>query len=402
MRVALIHDWLNGMRGAEKVLEALCELFPQAVIYTLFYEPDKISDRIRRHEVHASILNRVPGVRRGYRNMLLFFPAAIERFDLSAYDLVISSSHCVAKGARPATGALHICFCHSPMRYVWDRFDDYFKIEETGQLKRHLARVASINLRRWDVQSSSRVDIFIANSEFVKRRIGKFYGRPSRVIYPFADLDLYRPSPNGEPSLKSGYFLTVSALVPYKRIIDIVEAFRVLDERVIIVGDGPEKRRLVAAAPPNVEFTGWISDDYLRNLFRDCKAFLFPGVEDFGIVPIEAQACGRPVIALAEGGALETVDGPILGIDDLSRTDATGLLYRKPGPTHLAEAVRHFGQMRFDSSIIRANAMRFSRQAFMKSMKDFIDECYSRFRAAGKDGLEERMTSGRTNLCGAR
>jgi glycosyltransferase involved in cell wall biosynthesis len=392
------------MRGAEKVLEAICELFPRAVIFTLFYEPDKISRKISRHEVHASILNRIPGMRRGYRNLLPLFPVAIERFDLSKFDLVISSSHCVAKGAKPAPEALHICFCHSPMRYVWDRFDDYFNDAETGQLKRHLARAVCVNLRRWDVWSSSRVDIFVSNSEFVRRRVKKFYGRPSAVIYPFADTDFYKPAlasditPRMESYSGGDYFLAVSALVPYKRIQDIVEAFRDLKERVVIVGDGPEKKKLVEMAPPNVEFTGWVSDDSLRGLYRNCRAIIFPGVEDFGIVPVEAQACGRPVIALAEGGALETVIGPILGIDSLDDDSATGLLYRKPGPKHLAEAVARFSRMSFETDSIRGNALNFSRPVFLKNMLDFVSESYSRFKASGKMGLEAQMTSQRPQV----
>ena len=397
MRVALIHDWLNGMRGGEKVLEALCELFPKAVIFTLFYEPDKVSKRISRHEVRASILNRIPGLRRGYRKMLLLYPKAMESFKLDDFDLCISVSHSAAKGIRPGPNSLHICICLTPMRYIWDRFDDYFSDSDTGQLKRHLARIICMNLRRWDVQSSSRVDLFVSISEFVKRRVGKFYNRPSRVIYPFADTDFYKPAPSTDvmPRIEAyhggDYFLAVSALVPYKRIRDIVEAFRGLDEHVVIVGDGPEKKKLVEMAPPNVEFTGWVSDDSLLGLYRNCKAFIFPGVEDFGIVPVEAQACGRPVVALAEGGALETVIGPILGIDSLDRADATGLLYRKPGPSHLAEAIKHFGQMRFDAGNIRRNSLRFTRQVFLSTMLDFVSESYSRFKAGGKVGLEERM-----------
>jgi glycosyltransferase involved in cell wall biosynthesis len=387
------------MRGGEKVLEALCELFPKAVIFTLFYEPSKVSKRITRHEVRASILNKLPGSRRSYRKMLLLYPKAMESFKLDDFDLCISISHSAAKGIRPGPNSLHICICLTPMRYIWDRFDDYFNDVDTGQLKRHLARTICMHLRRWDVQSSSRVDLFVAISEFVRRRVKKFYNRPSHVIYPFAETDFYKPALPTDATARiesyrgGDYFLAVSALVPYKRIQDIVEAFRGLNERVVIVGDGPDKKRLIEMAPPNVEFTGWVSDDNLLGLYRNCKAFIFPGVEDFGIVPVEAQACGRPVVALAEGGALETVDGPILGIDDLERKDATGLLYRKPGAVYLIEAIRHFDQMHFDPAIIRQNALRFSRKVFLTTMLDFVSESYSRFRAGGKIGLEELMTA---------
>jgi glycosyltransferase involved in cell wall biosynthesis len=274
------------------------------------------------------------------------------------------------------------------MRYIWDRFDDYFGAETTGWLKRRLALAVSPRLRRWDVRSSDRVDVFVCNSEFVRGRVKNYYSRPAAVVHPFADTDFYTPGPAA--SGRGDYFLAVSAMVPYKRIGDIVEAFRGLPERVVIVGDGPEKKKLIAAAPPNVEFPGWVSGDRLREYYRNCKALIFPGVEDFGIVPVEAQACGRPVIALAEGGALETVDGPILGVDPLNRVDATGLFYPKPGSQQIAEAVAGFGKMKFDSDIIRAHAVRFSRDAFVNSMRNLIEESYEYFRAHGWAGLEER------------
>jgi glycosyltransferase involved in cell wall biosynthesis len=391
MRVALIHDWLNGMRGAEKVLEAFCEIFPDAVIFTLFYEKDKVSKTISGHEVRTSILNKIPGFRQSYRNMLPFFPGAVERFDLADFDLVISSSHCVAKGAKPSPDALHICFCHSPMRYVWDRFDDYFSDVESRQIKRYMARAICMNLRRWDVQSSSRVDLFISNSEFVKRRIKKFYDRPSTVIYPFADIDFYTPENTASQSARN-YFLAVSALVPYKRIQDIVEAFGNLDDRLIIVGDGPEKQKLMKMAPSNVEFTGWLSSERLLDYYRNCRALIFPGVEDFGIVPIEAQACGKPVIALAEGGALETVNGPIIGIDNGHSPDSTGLFFKKPGAEYIVDAVKRFKTMRFDGDVIRSNALRFSRESFIDEIREFVEESYSLFNSDGRSGIEERMT----------
>jgi glycosyltransferase involved in cell wall biosynthesis len=396
MRVALIHDWLNGMRGGEKVLEALCEIFPEAVIFTLFYQPEKVSKNISSHEVRASFLDKIPGMKKSYRNLLPLYPKAMESLKFDEFDLCISISHSVAKGIHPGPNSLHICICLTPMRYIWDRFDDYFSDTDSGQLKRYLARMLCMNLRRWDVQSSSRVDLFIAISEFVKRRIRKFYNRPSRVIYPFADTEYFTPSSaleqSGKSSGNSGYFLAVSALVPYKRIQDIVEAFRGLNDRIIIVGDGPEKKRLLEIAPPNVEFTGWISDERLLDLYRNCSALIFPGVEDFGIVPVEAQSCGKPVIALAEGGTLETVDGPIMGINNFNKKNATGLFYKKPGKDHIIEAIRQFKMLEFDSEVIRQNALRFSRNTFIANIHNYIDECYSLYKVNGKIGLEERMS----------
>jgi glycosyltransferase involved in cell wall biosynthesis len=382
------------MRGGEKVLEALCELFPEAVIFTLFYEPDRVSSKISRHDVRASYLNRIPGLRKAYRNMLLLYPRAVESFKLDEFDLCISVSHSVAKGIRPGRNSLHICICLTPMRYIWDRFDDYFSEEKDGQLKRHIARSLCMSLRRWDVQSSDRVDLFIAISEFVKRRIKKFYNRSSTVIYPFADTDFYGPDGNSRVDQKmKEYYLAVSALVPYKRIRDIVEAFCKLDDRVIIVGDGPEKSGLMEIAPPNVEFTGWISDRRLLELYRGCKALLFPGVEDFGIVPVEAQACGKPVIALAEGGSLETIVGPIVGVSRTVDCTPTGLFFRKPGAEQIINAIRQFENMSFDPSVVRNSAVRFSRARFLEAMSQFVIKSYTRFREHGKDGLEMEMTS---------
>ncbi len=396
MKVALIHDWLNGMRGGEKVLEALCELFPDAVIFTLFYQPDKVSSNISRHQVRASYLDKIPGMKKSYRNLLPLYPKAMEALKLDEFDLCISVSHSVAKGIRPGPNSLHICVCLTPMRYIWDRFDDYFTDGENGQIRRNIARLMCKNLQHWDVESSSRVDLFVSISDFVKRRIRKFYNRPSVVIYPFADTGFFTPATNGTSKARveeKKYFLAVSALVPYKRIHDISEAFRGLDERITIVGDGPEKKRLIKQAPPNVEFVGWISNDKLLELYRNCEALIFPGVEDFGIVPIEAQACGKPVIALSEGGALETVIGPIIGVDRPKASYNTGLFFRRPGPAYIAEAVKHFKSMEFNSTAIRENALRFTRQAFLENLSDYINESYSRFKSGGRNGLEEQMLS---------
>lgn len=398
MRVALIHDWLNGMRGGEKVLEALCDLFPDAVIFTLFYEAKKVSKKISRHEVRASYLDKIPGMKKSYRNLLLLYPSAMQSLKLDGFDLCISVSHSVAKGIYPGPNSLHICICLTPMRYIWDRFDDYFGKEDSGQIKRHVARMLCMNLRRWDAQASSRVDLFVAISEFVKRRIWKFYHRPSRVIYPYADTDFYTLDKDRANQLnvfaprETGYFLAVSALVPYKRIQDIVEAFNNRNERVVIVGDGPEKKRLMGMATPNIKFTGWVSDEQLLGLYHNSKALIFPGVEDFGIVPVEAQACGIPVIALAEGGALETVTGPILGLDTIEDKRATGLFFRKQGPEHIIEAIGAFDRMHFDSNIIRKNALRFARPVFQENMLELVKETYLQFKNGGKLEIEKRMT----------
>jgi glycosyltransferase involved in cell wall biosynthesis len=395
MKVALIHDWLNGMRGGEKVLEALCELFPDATIHTLFYRPDKVSTKISSHEVKASILDKIPGMRSSYRNLLPFYPKAMEALKLKDYDLCISVSHSVAKGIKPNPGCLHICVCLTPMRYIWDRFDDYFGGQNAGPVKRYIAKILCGRLRKWDVASSARVDLFIAISKFVQHRISKFYGRQSQVIYPFADTDFFTPSKKMSATGTAGscgnYFLVVSALVPYKRIRDIVGAFSLLPEKVIIVGDGPDKQKLMHGAPSNVEFTGWVSDDRLLELYRDSKALLFPGVEDFGIVPVEAQACGKPVIALAEGGVLETVVGPVIGVDELDASNATGIFFRKSTPEDIADAVRKFNSLKFNPEIIRANALKFTRANFINAISAFINVSYSKFEKSGHDGIDSEL-----------
>jgi len=399
MKVALVHDWLNGMRGGEKVLEAFCELFPDAVIHTLFYEPEKVSKRISSLEVRTSYLNKIPGVHKFYRTLLPFFPKAVEHFDLSGFDLVISSSHSVAKGCRPPPHSLHICYCYSPMRYIWDRFDDYFRREDIGMVKYSLAKSLASRLRRWDIESSERVDLFVADSAFVQSRISRFYGRPSVVIHPFADTDFFRPESRPDSldatSFGQQYYLAVSALVPYKRIGDIVDAFRGMEAQVVIVGDGPERKKLSETAPPNVRFSGWVSDERLREIYQRCKALIFPGVEDFGIVPVEAQACGKPVIALAEGGALETIIGPVIESAADFGTRATGLFYKVPGKDGILKAVRQLDNMKFDPEYIRSNALKFSRSRFLESARVFITESYNRFKANGRAGLEEEMTGAR-------
>jgi glycosyltransferase involved in cell wall biosynthesis len=381
------------MRGGEKVLEALCELFPTAVIFTLLYQPEKVSKRISRHEVRTSFLEKIPGFEKNYRIFLPLFPKAIESFNFDDFDLCISVSHSVAKGIRVGPDSLHICLCLTPMRYIWDRFDDYFT--ETGGLKRYVAQKLFPGLRRWDTESSSRVDLFVSISEFVRWRVQKFYNRPSKVIYPFADTDYYKPEIGAENIARFGesggdYYLVVSALVPYKRVGDVVTAFDGFGRRLVIAGDGPEKEKLVKTAPPNVEFTGWISDQNLLSLYRNCRALIFPGVEDFGIVPVEVQACGRPVLALAEGGALETVVGPIIG-ESVDTPDATGLFFRSVGPDQIRAAIKKFETMAFDPETVRQNALRFAKPVFMKAMLDFVTESYSRFKAGGKAGLETRM-----------
>jgi glycosyltransferase involved in cell wall biosynthesis len=387
LRVALVHDWLNGMRGGEKVLEAFATIFPESKIYTLFCDPEKISTDLKKHSITTSFIQHIPKRKKYYQHFLPLFPKAIERFKFDNTDLVISSSHCVAKGAVVGDDILHICYCHSPMRYIWDRFDDYFSKDRLSFLRYKFIQTVAGYIRKWDMKTSARVDLFIANSNFVKWRINKYYGRPARVIYPPVDTDYFTPG----QTRNNDYFLTVSAIVPYKKINLVVEAFRGLKEKLVVVGDGPELFKLVNMSPENVTFTGWIDRENLREYYRNCKALIFPGVEDFGIAPVEVQACGKPVIAFCEGGVRDTVYGPV--IDDLDSFDGTitGLFFKHQTVEAIKESIEAFSKITFDGDDIRNNALRFSNKNFYSQIKDFLTEAVSIFRQQGKINLEARL-----------
>lgn len=353
MRVALVHDWLNGMRGGEKILEVLCELFPDAVLHTLLLDRTRLSPTIAGMEIRTSLLQRLPLHRTHYRYYLPLFPRLIEGFDLRGFDLVISTSHCVAKGARPPRGARSLCYCLTPMRYVWYFGEEYFG---SWGWKRALLKPAFAYLKRWDVSSAERVDRWLAISETVAARVRKVYHKAAGVLYPPVDARFYTPA--GDAGC---YYLAVSALVPYKRLDVAVRAFNELCLPLKIVGEGPERARLEALSGPGIEFLGWRPDEEVRDLYRGCRGFVFPGEEDFGITPLEAQACGRPVIAFGRGGALETV-----------RDGETGIFFPAQEPAELAEAVRRAERMRFDPAAARANAERFDRPRFKEGLKRWI------------------------------
>ena len=364
MTVALVHDWLTGMRGGERCLESLCRLFPGAPLYTLLHVPGAVSREIERHPITCSFLQRIPGIARRYRSLLPLFPSAVERLDVTPYDLVLSSSHCVAKGVRPRPDALHICYCHTPMRYAWDMPDAYLR----SPLTRAAAAPLLLYLRRWDRRASGRVHHFIANSRHVRERIRRCYDREADVVYPPVDVDRFRISNRTED-----YFLIVSALVPYKRIDLAVDAFNRLGLPLRIVGDGPERGHLERRARPNISFLGWQPDDCLPDLYARAVAFILPGVEDFGIAPVEAQAAGRPVIALRAGGALETVlDGQ------------TGDFFWPQTPEALVKTVRCFDPSGFSPEDLRAHARRFDRSFFERRMRKIIAEAWEAHRPEPK------------------
>lgn len=354
--IALAHDWITGMRGGEKVLEVFCELFPAAPIHTLIAFPEKASETIRMHEIRTSFLQRMPFIESRYRSYLPLYPFAIERFDMSGFDLILSSSHAVAKGIRPRPGALHISYVHTPMRYVWDMFDQYFSTAQVGKLKRPLISMIASRLRRWDVRTCNRVHAFIANSEHVRKRIQRHYDRDAVVIYPPVDISRFTVSESSKD-----FYLIVSALVPYKKVELAVEAFNRLNLPLRIIGEGPERRKLESLAGASITFEGWREDGEIARAYTECKALLFPGEEDFGIVPVEAMSCGKPVIAFGRGGATETV------IPNLS-----GLHFEEQTVESLTNAVLAFQQQRFDPLQIRKHAERFDKQGFRERIREFV------------------------------
>ena len=375
MKIALVHDWLTGMRGGEKVLEGLCELYPKADIYTLIHIPKSVSSIIESHRIYTSFLQRFPDIERRYRWYLPLMPFAIERFDLSKYDLIISSSHCVAKGVRKSKNSLHICFCHTPMRYIWDMYDEYFGKGRSNILVRLAMQVVRPYLRKWDIKSSNRVDFFIANSRHVKRRIKRYYGRDSVVINPPVDVGSFK---NGK--LSEDFYLIVSAFAPYKRIDIAVSAFNELGLSLKIIGKGQDEKRLKKMARSNIEFLGWQDDEALRDYYARCKAFIFPGEEDFGITPLEAQACGKPVIAYRGGGALETViDETLVPPRDRDKRLKTGKFFYPQDKDALVKAVKEFNPSDYDPDIIRKHALKFDKSVFKKKIKEFVDKSFKEF-----------------------
>jgi glycosyltransferase involved in cell wall biosynthesis len=355
--VVLVHDWLTGMRGGEKVLESLCRLFPSADLLTLVHVPGSVSPLIERRRVRRSIIQHFPRPARYYRHYLPCFPSAIEGFDLDDVDLVISTSHCAAKSVVPTGRALHVSYCHSPMRYAWDQFDAYFGPERVGRLRSALARPVLAWLARWDRATASRVHQFVANSTFVAGRIERYYNRRACVLHPPVDTDWF--TPGLEPP--DPYFLVVSALVPYKRIDVAIEAARLLDAPLKIVGTGPDRSRLQKIAGPRVEFLGALDAEALRDAYRRARALVLPAEEDFGIAPVESMACGRPVVALNRGGAVETV---VPG--------TTGRLVDDQTPDAFAEALRDIGPDTFTPEVLVTHAARFGVARFERDFAAIV------------------------------
>ena len=365
-RVAIVHEWFTAMRGGEKCVEALCELFPHAELFALLHIGGSVSPTIERMPIHTSFIQNLPFARRRYRHYLPLFPTAIQQFDLSGFDLVITSNHCVAKGVRVPPDALHICYCHTPMRYIWGLYDEYFGKDRAGLLTRAGMRLFVTHLRRWDVQTAANPQHFVANSEHIRERIKTIYHRDADVIYPPVNTSHFQLSRGG-----GRYFLVVSAFVPYKRVDLAIDAFNLLGDRLVIVGDGPETARLRASARGNIEFVGWQSDEQLKEYYAGCIALIFPGEEDFGIVPLEAMATGKPVVAYARGGALETVIQ--------SAAVRTGVLFKHQTRDSLVAAVKEVKETRFDPEALRSFALRFDREIFKLKMKEYLDRNWGEF-----------------------
>jgi glycosyltransferase involved in cell wall biosynthesis len=366
MKVALVHDWLTGMRGGEKCLEILCELFPEATLYTLLHKKGSVSETISRMKIETSFVQNLPLATDHYRKYLPLFPTAIEQFDLTGYDLVISSSHCVAKGVITSPETCHICYCHTPMRYAWEMYYTYFSKNSLNPVVRWTVPFFMNYLRTWDEKSSDRVDHFVANSQNVRRRIQKHYRRDAEVIYPPADTGYF-----GLGRDQGDYFLVVSALVPYKRIDLAVLALNELDLPLVIVGEGAERKKLMKMAKGNIKFVDWQSGPELIEYYQRCRALIFPGEEDFGIVPVEAQACGKPVIAFGKGGATESVKGAFPDQDITS--SHTGVFFYPQTAEALIQAVRRFESARFDPKQIREHALRFDKEVFRERLREFIE-----------------------------
>ena len=371
------------MRGGERCLEAFCEIFPEAPIYTLVHIPGSTSQKIEQHKIIPSFLNSIPLVKKNYPYFLPLFPWAIRSFNLHGFDLILSSSHCVAKGISVPNGTFHISYVHTPMRYVWDRYEDYVTQENRFQLKNLAFYFIRKRLQRWDVKSNAHVHCFIANSHYVAQRIKQHYARTATVIYPPVDWNSYRLSSHKE---EEGFYLIVSAFVPYKRVDLAIKASNSMKFPLKIIGKGKDETRLKKIAGSTVEFLGWQPDHRVRQIYRQCRAVIFPGEEDFGIVPLEAMACGKPVIAYGKGGVLETVVpyNPLHPIE--SNKSPTGVFFFQQTPESLCAAIKVFEKKEneFSPHAIREQAKPFDRLYFIKNLRSAIKKNYDLFTSPPK------------------
>jgi glycosyltransferase involved in cell wall biosynthesis len=366
-RLVLVHDWLTGMRGGEKCLEPMCRQFPDAKLYTLLHLRGRVTSTIERLNPQTSFLQYLPGAGRYYRWLLPLMPLAA-RWRLPPCDLVLSFSHCVAKSAQPPAGVPHVCYCFTPMRYAWHMRDSYFGGSRMGRVRRRAIDAVLASMRDWDRKTASHVTHFIAISRTIQQRIRECWGRDSIVIYPPVDTDYFTLS----TVARENFYLCVSALAPYKRLDLAIEACNRLNKRLIVIGSGQDRKRLQAMAGPTVSLLGWQSDEVIRDHYRRCRALLFPGEEDFGIVPVEAQACGAPVIAFGRGGAAETVADSDDGL-------ATGVLFDDQTIECLVNAIESFerGGEEFDPVQLRQKSLAFRTQRYEEELIGYLNQVRS-------------------------
>jgi glycosyltransferase involved in cell wall biosynthesis len=388
MRVALVHDWLTGMRGGEKVLERIAAMFPDAPIHTLVWNRGSVSPALESHPIRTSFLQHVPGIARRYRWALPGFPAAIERFRLAGFDVVVSSSHAVARAVRTPPGAFHLSYIHTPMRYVWDQELQYFPPGRFPWPLSWYVRSTCARLRRWDVRTSGRPHALVANSAFVAERIARHWGRDAVVVHPPVEVERFAAASGGDAGPRDRYLLA-GALAPYKRGDLAIAACRRLERGLLVVGSGPERERLRREAHAGVGFRGWVGEDEMAGTLASARALLFPGEEDFGILPVEAMAAGCPVIAFGRGGALETVGR---GADPaaLARVAAGGeaavpggVLFGEQSVEGLTRAIRLFETRRFDPAVLGAQAAPFAAARFDREFRAAFEDAYARWRSRG-------------------
>jgi glycosyltransferase involved in cell wall biosynthesis len=379
MNLAIVHEWLTNMAGSERVVQCLHEVFPDAPIYTSIYAPDAMPEAFREMDLRTTFLQRWPGAQRHYKLYLPLMPAAFESLDLSEYDVVLSNSHACAKGVLTRSDTCHLCYCYTPIRYAWEFYHDYLRSDELGWLARQLVPPMMRRLRLWDFQAAQRPDYYCAISHHVRQRIRKHYRREADVIYPPVDVAAFAevskvPKVTDHASrithhASRDFFLVVSRLVQYKRVDLAVRACTELRRPLVVVGVGPEEGRLRAMAGETVQFLGWQTDEQVRALYAAARALLFPGEEDFGLTPVEAQAAGTPVVAFARGGALETVlDG------------VTGVFFHEPAVASLSDAIRRLDTLPFDPATLQTQARRFDVSVFQTAMRQWIEEKWQEYR----------------------
>lgn len=366
MRIALVHDYLVQYGGAERVLEVFSEIFPEAPIYTLVYDKNIFQNRFGRKKIYTSFLQSLPFSKSHHRAFPVLMPMAVESFDFSSFDIVLSDSSGYAKGIISDSGTLHICYCHTPMRYAWDDYYSYTENFSAAKLIRKVIPLAMNYIRLWDKISADRVDKFITNSNFVAKRIAKYYRKPATVIYPPVSLPFFD---QGKKNKKDDYFLIVGRLIPYKKFDLAVGAFNILGSRLKIIGDGPEAEKLKKMAKPNIEFLGWRPDEEIGDYYAGAKAFIFPQEEDFGIVALESLASGTPVIAFRGGGALEIV-----------REGINGIFFDEQTADSIVGAVRSFRSDNFDGNKIKDSVKSFDKEIFKKKIKEFVEREWEEFK----------------------